>query len=441
MARDRGTIIALSGVVLLVATLVISGALAPQRTVEATETTETTETLIGVQGAGAGFHESGNVQLRNGSEQVWERTDADSYFEVEQLGDGSVVAAFIDGGYQDCGDFESPCPRTGYRVVEPGADGSVLSEWTFPVRNKKDSELHAVEPLPDGGFAVVDMDAERLAVVENGTVAWEWTADEFYEAPPDPTLVDWLHMNDVDYIGDDRFLLSVRNANQILVIERPTGVVEVINEDRGVGSEESCRTDGELVDYDDDGEVRCGNPDLIHRQHNPQWLGNGSVLVADSENDRAVELHRGANGTWQEVWSLERAGGLALDWPRDADRLPSGHTLVSDTFNKRVVEIDENGTVVWSVGLEENPYEVDRLPVGEQTDVPTYGDGESAAGDDSGTAASDGGDVPVLTTLVVALHSGIPGLPYWVGELQVLGTLVSLGLVGAGLVVRYRDGS
>jgi hypothetical protein len=432
MERDRGTVVALAGVALFVVTLAASATLAPPRTVGPAET-ETGGTLVGVQGAGTNLHETGNVHLRNGSAVEWKRSAADSYFEVERLPDGRIVAAFIEGGREECGQFESPCPRTGYRILAPGG-GEVLSEWSFPVRDKGDSELHSVEPLPGGGFAVADMEYERLVVVENGSIAWEWSASSFYDAPPDPTRVDWLHINDVNHVGGDRFLLSVRNANQLLVIERGAGVVEVINEDRGEGSEETCRLDGELADYDGDegGAVRCGNPEILHRQHNPQWLGNGSVLVADSDNDRVVELHRTADG-WEQVWTRSRAGRLEFDWPRDADRLPDGTTLVTDTFNKRIVEINDSG-VVRSVSTDNLPYEADRLPVGETSDVPLSTENDTVEAADAG----GGADLPVLSTLVVALHSGVPWTPYWVGELQVLLWLVSILAVAAGAVVRYR---
>jgi hypothetical protein len=434
MERDRGTVVALAGVALFVVSLAASAALAPPRTVGPAET-ETGGTFVGIQGAGTNLHETGNVHLRNGSTVEWKRTAADSYFEVERLSDGRLVVAFIEGGREECGRFESPCPRTGYRILAPDG-GEVLSEWSFPVRDKGDSELHSVEPLPDGGFAIADMEYERLAVVENGSIAWEWSASSFYDAPPDPTRVDWLHINDVNHIGEDRFLLSVRNANQLLVIERGAGVVEVINEDRGEGSEETCRIDGELADYDgdEDGAVRCGNPEILHRQHNPHWLGNGSVLVADSDNDRVVELHRTADG-WEPVWTRSRAAGLGFDWPRDADRLPDGTTLVTDTYNKRIVEINDSG-VVRSISTDNLPYEADRLPVGEASGVPLSTVNDTV---DAAETAGRGGELPVLSTLVIALHSGVPWMPYWVGELQVLLWLVSALVVVAGGVLRYRN--
>jgi hypothetical protein len=429
MDADRGTVLVLAGAALLVVTLGVSAALAPPRAVDGDRSGDT---VVSVQG----FRSPGNVQGLDGSDLAWERTGAESYFEVERLSDGTVAVAFVEGGYEECGQFEPPCSHTGYRVVEPEPDPEVVSEFSFPVRTQTNSEVHAIDPLPDGGFALVDMEYERLLVVENGSVVWTWNASSLYDAPPDPTRTDWLHINDVERVGENRFLVSVRNANQLVVVERDAGVVEVINEDHG-GDDTTCTGGKQLEDYsgDSNGDVRCGDPSVLAHQHNPHWLGDGAVLVADSDNDRVVELRRTDDG-WKPVWTLDSAGGISLDWPRDADRLPDGHTLVTDTLNKRVVEVDRNGEVVWGVSTEVVPYEADRLPHGEQTGVPNAGGG--ARDRQAGTASPEDDDVPVLSPTVVGLRVVIPWLPYWVGELQVSVALVSLVLAVGGLAVRRR---
>ena len=425
----------LAGVALLVVTVGVSAALAPPIqqgvTADSGDGDGTRTTLVGSHGGGVGYHKYGSVYLLNGTDIAWREDSADSNFEVERLPNGSVLAGFADGGYSDCGPYGDSCTHTGYRIIKPGPDPEVVGEYGFPVRTITNSEAHAAEPLPDGSIAVTDMDEERLFVLENGSVAWEWRASSFYDAPEDPTRTDWLHINDVDYIGDDRFLLSVRNANQILVIERGSGVVEVINEDRG-GDDSSCTHSGELADTDGDGDVRCGDPAVLDHQHNPQWLGEGAVLVADSDNNRVVELHRTDDGRWEPTWALTDAQGIEFNWPRDADRLPNGNTLVTDTRNQRLVEVDADGDVIWSVSTERIPYEADRLTDNESaaTNRTTY---------ENGTVSGPEKGLPVISTLTVAVHSAVPGLPYWFEELQVLGVLLALVLVLSSGVQWYRQ--
>jgi len=419
-----GDVLVVLGCLCFLGTVVVGAALAPTGATGASppDNGTTARTLVGVQGVGS-YHDGGSVRLLDGDAEQWRESSAPVYFDVTKLDNGSVLAGYMAGGYEDCGPYPAPCHRTGFRIIDPDAEGSpaVVYEWSFPVRNRVASEVHDVEPLPGGGFVFADMEHERVGIVENDEVVWEWNADTRYDVPEgkDRTKIDWLHINDVDRIGEGRFLVSVRNANQLVVLERGEGVVEVINKDRD-------------DDTDDDGLV--GDPSILYHQHNPQWLGDGAVLVADSENHRVVELHRTDDGTWEPVWVLRGAAGQKFDWPRDADRLPNGNTLVTDTRNARLVEINATGTVVWEHQFDYRalPYEADRLPVGEPVGAPTYGNTAS-------DGVATGGHVPVLTPLL-RLVSAAVRLPLWVGELHLFLTLVSVALVGAGTVIRWRDG-
>jgi len=438
MKRRRPLALVAVGVLLLAGTLAVGAATAPDRTVG----TSAEGTLVGSQGGGTGWHEKGAVYRFDGDGMTWVDRSADSYFDVTRLPNGSVMAGFMHSGYETgCDPYDPPCTKTGFRIIDP--DGGVVDEYAYPVRTGKNSEAHDVERLPSGEYLVSDMEHERVFTVRDGEVTWEWRAAGFYDAPPDPTKRDWLHINDVDAINGSHYLVSVRNANQILLIERGEGVVEVVNADREDGDDGDCRVRGEqLKDFDGDGDIRCGNPEVLDHQHNPQWLDSGAVLVADSDNHRVVELHR-EDGRWRPAWTLTEAGGIALDWPRDADRLPNGNTLVTDTLNTRIVEVAPNGTVVWSRESPSNspiPYEAERLPAGEQVGAQRYtADGPTPATDTptTGTATPDDG-VPWLSLALVAIRSVAPWTPFWFGELHLALSLVGVGLVAGGGVDWYR---
>ncbi|SFR51333.1 hypothetical protein [Halogeometricum limi] len=411
--RQTGTALVVLGVLLLVSSLVVSAALAPN--VGATDDTAdgARQTLVGSQGGGPGLHEKGSVYLLEGKETQWRAGETDSYFDVTMLDNGSVLAGFMDSGYEECGPYESPCTHTGFRVLEPTDDGvEIVSEHSFPVRTRVNSEVHDVELLDSGEFLVTDMEYERIYTVKNGEITWQWNASSMYEAPDDPTKTDWLHINDVDVISEGRYLVSVRNAHQLVVVERGEGVVEVINKD-------------------ENGDGR-GDPELLRQQHNPQWLGDGAVLVADSHNDRIVELHRNeSTGEWEAAWALYEAEGVQFSWPRDADRLDNGNTLITDSLNQRVVEVNESGETVWSYKTPLVPYEAERLPEGERTGATSY-----AFDDDA--AVNEDRNVPVLSLILVGLQTGLQ-VPFWFTELHVAISLVSLGMVLAGVVLVVRD--
>ncbi|GGJ05115.1 hypothetical protein GCM10008995_13670 [Halobellus salinus] len=413
--QRTGAVIVVAGVALFATALLAGAALAPD---VGAAGDDASGTLVGSHGGGAGLHERGSVYLLDGREIAWRAGDTDSYFDVTKLDNGSVMAGFMQSGYDECGPYESPCAHTGFRIIDPnpdsGADPEITHEYSFPVRSEKNSEVHDVELLDSGEFLVTDMDRERIFTVRGDEITWQWNASQRYDAPEDPTRTDWLHINDVDVIGEDRYLVSVRNAHQLVVVARGEGVVEVINE----GDPESTR----------------GDPTLLRQQHNPQWLGNDSVLVADSHNDRIVELERGADGEWTVAWEIYAAEGVNFNWPRDADRLANGNTLITDSLNKRVVEVNRSGETVWSYNTPEVPYEAERLPEGETVGGTSYADG----GGDT-TTIGEGRDVPVLSFLLVIVQTAVQ-TPFWFTEVHVAVTLVSLVavLVGLGSIIRAR---
>lgn len=394
VARERlGIVLVLCGVLVASSTLVAGVLFAPQINVAGTSAGGST--LVGTQGAQVS--EGSVVLLDRHGEIAFERTDAVSYHDVSRLPNGTILAAYIDDGYTECGPYDSPCSRTGYRIIDPNSN-TILREWNYPVRTGLNSEVHDVELLPSGEMLVVGMDRERVfTVAENGTVTWTWNASEFYDSPPDPTRTDWLHMNDVDRIGPGRYLVSVRNVNQLLILERGSGVVEVVNEDR--------------------------DKSVLNHQHNPQYIDSETVLVADSENDRVVELEKD-NGTWEVGWAIDSAGGIGFNWPRDADRLANGNTLITDSRNNRIVEVNRSGAVVWSRGVPNLPYEADRLPDEEANGTISYTDGSQSVqqgtqgadttfDDRSASGGVSGGIVSTLESLVGMLRHAI-ALPYWV---------------------------
>ncbi|WP_324760039.1 aryl-sulfate sulfotransferase [Haloarcula montana] len=430
----RSTALIVAGILLVVGTVAVGAATAPETSVD---DGSQQRTLVGSQGGDTGWHADGSVYMLTGSEISWRIDDADSYFDVTQLPDGRVMAGFMHSGYQEgCAPYDPPCTKTGFRIIDPDADGGprTVEEYAFPVRYATNSETHDVERLDSGEYLLSDMEHERIFTVRDGEVTWQWNASSFYDTPPDPTRRDWLHINDVDAVNETHYLVSVRNANQLVLVERGAGVVEVVNEDDG-GSDDSCTVrDSQLKDFDGDGEIRCGDPSVLDHQHNPQWLGPDAVLVADSDNDRVVELHK-VDGEWEPAWTLSRAGGVPLHWPRDADRLDNGNTLVTDTLNKRVFEVTRNGTVVWSRQTPDDTpiaYEAERLPEGERVGAQRYtADGgiEEAAGD----------GVPGLSLLLVSLQSVAPWTPFWFAELHLGLTLVGVVAVVAGGVDRLRE--
>jgi hypothetical protein len=399
--RRVGTWLVAVSVGVVVVSLVVGALLAPPVSEATGPESADHDYLVGSQGKGVVERFDADGSPTWNTSALDPPTYTRDYFDADRIPDNRIFVPFTTTKDHDCGPYTSPCPHAGVRIIDP-ADDEIDYEWSYPVRTDRDSEIHDADLLPSGEILVVGMEHERVFTLDPDTdeITWQWNASRRYDPPPDPTKRDWLHMNDVDRIGPGRYLVSVRNANQLLVIERGQGVVDVINEE--------------------------GDPSLMKHQHNPQWLGSGSVLVADSGNDRVVELHE-QDGEWVVGWQLTEAGGVALDWPRDADRLPDGHTLVTDTNTDRVVEVDRRGEVVWQKTIR-GPYDAERLPPGEQPTGPVL----------SGPDAEDTGPpfrLPGISYLLDSATYATP-VPYWVNQWHAL--LAMLATVGCvvGLALR-----
>lgn len=89
--------------------------------------------------------------------------------------------------------------------------------------------------------------------------------------------------------------------------------------------------------------------ELKTRLNAPRWaerLRTGNTLVVDTGNNRIVEVN--TSGT--PVWGLGDGSTGILNRPAFAQRLPNGNTLVTDAGNSRVMEVNPHGMLVWMVG-------------------------------------------------------------------------------------------
>ncbi|MXR40129.1 PQQ-binding-like beta-propeller repeat protein [Halobaculum sp. WSA2] len=301
-----------------------------------------TTTLVSIQGARAGDKTAALLVglAPNGSVVGVHNDTADGRwwsYDVDPLPNGELLMATTQNRH------------TVIERIDP-ATGETTSRTDL--ENVEDA--HDVDYLGDGEFVTVDKGDERNRVVifdDSGEIVWQWRFDEHADRFPEdgggPYGTDWTHVNDVDPIGDDTLLVSVRNFDQVIAIDRDTKEVKW--------------TLGEDDDYD-----------VLNEQHNPDFIegedGRTTVIVADSENDRVVEYSRTDGGEWERTWSLSGGG---LHEPRDADRLPNGNTLVTDRRGHRVLEVTPRGEVVWEVYTPWQPYDAERVGTDPGSDGPT----------------------------------------------------------------------
>ena len=288
------------------------------------------------------------------------------------------------------------------------------------------AEWHDHERVNDTHLLIADMIDDRVVMVDTETelVEWAWDAQAAFPVEGGgPFPEDWAHLNDVDLLPDGRVMASLRNQDQVVFIEPGEGI-------------QANWTLGAEDDYD-----------TLYEQHNPDYIpaseGGPAVVVADSENARIVEYQR-ENGTWTRTWEWSDS---RIQWPRDADRLPNGNTLVTDTHGSRLLEVAPNGSVAWSVPLA-HPYDVERFGTGEDS---TGGESAASLGLTSRTGGSgaDGDGTSPLGAISDFVKSLAPTwvvngvlyvAPVWMGREQffAVGLGLAVAVVWPVLELRWR---
>ena len=319
-----------------------------------------------------------------------------------------------------------PCTRN---VVERAnlSTGEVREVYARYDAAEHAAEWHDHVRVDENHVLIADMIHDQVFLVNTTTelVEWRWDGQTDYRVTGGgPYPEDWMHLNDVELLDDGRIVVSLRNQDQVVFLEPESG----LQENWTLG--------------------RDGAHDVLYEQHNPDYIpaarGGPALLVADSENGRIVEYQR-ANGSWQRSWQW---ADERIQWPRDADRLPNGHTLVADTHGDRIVELDRDGDVEWQVPVT-HPYDVERLGTG-----PGSAGGESAQRlglppRTNGGSGSDGGGFDPLAIPAAVVHGLVPSwvvngvlyvAPIWMGRPQFAALAVGglTILVWLALEVRWR---
>ena len=335
-------------------------------------------TLFSIQGARGGSKTSAMVvgARPNGSiVGVHNDTAAGRWwsYDIDVLDNGNILQSTT---YKRDTLIEEIDPETGEHVSERRFENAY--------------DTHDVDLINGDELLMNDMsqDGEDRVLVYNLTreeVVWEYYfanhTDAFPRSGGGEFGGDWTHNNDVEQIRDGVIMVSVRNFDKVVAIDRET--------------KELRWTLGE-----DD------NTSILHEQHNPDYLesedGDPTVLVADSLNDRVVEYEREGD-SWNRTWVVSGGG---LSEPRDADRLPNGNTLIADRRAHRIVEVTPDGEIVWEVYAPYQPYDVERIGTGDESTGPTMADvGAGGAVEASGGADFDTADVEACYDYLTGFES------------------------------------
>ena len=219
---------------------------------------------------------------------------------------------------------------TGSGIYEITRKGKII--WSH-----KDREAsHDADRLPNGntlynlGWQKKGEDVVR-EVSSAGNIVWSWNGVLDYDTDPFKTIdhEGWMHVNSVTRLANGNTLVSIRNFNTIAEVG-PDGRVVKDWTFRGKDKRTKLKTSGRIK-----GE----------RNHEPEILENGNILLALRRPNRFVEFNPDSETI---VWEWSHPGGnRELRTNREANRLPNGNTLGS--AGNKLVEITPDGTLVWQM--------------------------------------------------------------------------------------------
>jgi hypothetical protein len=322
---------------------------------------------------------------------IWTHDQHRRYFDVDPIGaDRLLFAAASKSGGREMNAY-----LYNWRTDER------LLQFDLPQDN------HDVDRINETTYVYVGRYTDSIHVYDTTreNVTWRYDLKNHFPkhaGKDDDYVEDYSHLNDVDLVADgSAFLISPRNFNTVVLVNRST--------------KETVWTLG----TDD-------QPETLNRQHNPVLLSMDppTVLVADSNNNRIVEYRR-SNGTWNVTWQYPH-----VDWPRDADRLPNGNTLIADTHDQRFLEVAPNGSTVWQMNATHWPYDIERIQYGDEPAGPTLVNATPVYPESTEREGVIGGIVGAYT---YAHTMALWVLPAWVSS-HVFGSLLGACLVAIGWI-------
>ncbi|WP_323191242.1 aryl-sulfate sulfotransferase [Halostella sp. PRR32] len=376
-------------------------------------------TFVTTQGGSSDIYEHAGVLTAvhtESGEAIWTHDEYRRYMDVQPLDQDRLL--FVAGERESGDSFQRVAVVINWRT------GEELTKFDVP------SDTHDIDHMGGSEYVIADKATPepakhrggRIYIYNESTdeVEWEYVFAEHFPSYPEAggQATGYTHLNDVDIVDNgSAFLVSPRNFDRVMLINRST--------------KETEWTLGEENNYD-----------ILHEQHNPSLISQDPVtlLVADSENNRVVEYERQSDGSWKLIWSFSEG----LHWPRDADRLPNGNTLIVDTANDRVIEVTPDREVVWEFTIERSPYDADRLEYGEEPEGPPmveFSDQFDSPHDDRGASTAR-----AVKEKFIDSHNrlyslvGAWVLPLWAGSTDFAFLLGVTGLlsVWAGVEVGMR---
>jgi len=267
--------------------------------------------------------------------------------DAQRVGDLTLMAGTgTPGGQPEAPNCTNPsgCPdnrvllvnRRGHIVWQYGQFGvagsgpdqlntPVQNTW-LPRRGEPDTDREDERRLPHGHVLITDQANERIIEVSLAKqIVWQYGITG--GAGNGPGQLN--NPNCAELLENGHILICDENNNRAIEVTR----------------------DGQIVWQYGSGDPNVNDP--VSGVAFASRLENGHTLITDSNHARIVEIDRGKNVVWEYFTNTDpnsnpRGGTGPL--PTRALRLRNGHTLISDQYNHRVIEVNHEKEIVRTFG-------------------------------------------------------------------------------------------
>ncbi|MBI6545740.1 MAG: hypothetical protein HY692_03040 [Cyanobacteria bacterium NC_groundwater_1444_Ag_S-0.65um_54_12] len=181
--------------------------------------------------------------------------------------------------------------------------------------------------LPDGNILLADINGSRVLEIE-----------------PRSTQTIWCSAQEGEerrcQLRNPRGATRLSNGNTLIADTGNHRVIEIMPDG-------TCHWS-----YGEFGRAGCSRGSLF--KPNGVWRAkNGNTLIADTGNHRVIEINETGEVVWQYGNHVNRLGGgqgsgvSQLSEPTFASRLGNGNIIIADTGNQRVLEVDDMRQILW----------------------------------------------------------------------------------------------
>jgi hypothetical protein len=256
--------------------------------------------------------------------------------DAQRVGDFTLMAGTgTPGGQPEAPDCKNPSGCPDNRVLLVDRDGNIIWQYgQFQVAGSGPDQLNVPVQntwLPNAHVLITDQANERIIEVDVATKAIVWQYGTTGVAGNGPNQLN--NPNCAELLENGHILICDENNNR---------AIEVIK---------TIPLGGKIVWHYGSGNPNVNTP--VSGVAFASRLDNGHTLITDSNHARIVEIDQNKHVVWEYFTCSGsdctiRGGTGPL--PTRALRLKNGHTLISDQYNHRVIEVNHGKHIVRTFG-------------------------------------------------------------------------------------------